>query len=290
MRTFINLTLTLALVAIMFNVSFAANPATDSVQVTDSLGNQTYVLVIQDVLDSLSTAGNTAGAIIVGVQLELQKQAEAARKQAEADSLAREKEKTFWVEVDSTLKSLPSRDPRSAYDSLDFNYASQATAYFMLFGLDSAEARAFAGSSTDWEINMSVLMASYVDQEISRRTVELNGPAHSRLIKQAADLVKEDSVLNDKSSMNDAQLAHVKGMVEEAREGIELTFELANTNAANIETIGREFNLVKSDVWKALEVAKLAKLRGDQGDDNRRLMEELDAKSGKEVQTIALKK
>lgn len=230
----------MVLVAMPYGISFANT--VDSVQVADSSGNNTWVLVNQNTIDSLTAAGNIKAADLVKTALA----------------------KVFNLEVDSVATELKGKSVTEVVDWIDTK--AKGVAALRSYGV--GQRNIDMNADVD-EFKWMVRDASLMMAMIKKHTVELNGPTMQK-VQAMIDAKADDSEM-------------VK-----TQEAVNLTFQIAANNAGNIETLACELNQVKSNVWKTLEAIKLAKLRGNQGGDNKKLMEKLNLQVDEQVTPVKL--
>jgi len=287
----------MALVAVLCSLSLAA-PVTDSVQITGVNGAKVYVLVTQNVIDSLRQAGNLNAAFQVMDLLRANEKQTAdslaavnkavddslaAVQQTIDDSLATiEERKNFWPNVQRLVAEIP-EDFDAMLEWADTPVKVSAVLLSYDVPRSWIEQRGI-GIDVYYGQDMIILAdISYAQTRnmLHRYAVELNGPAHRRLMGQ-------DSVLIS-SKADQACLEETNASLAETREAVELTFKVATVNTENIQTLASAMDDLKRDVWTCLEGLKRTKIRKDQGDDNRRMMDNLSIQGKTAVVSTELK-
>lgn len=289
------ITLAMAFVAIMLSVSLATTPVVDSVQISNALNStKVYVLVTQSVADSLARNGNPTAALIVSKALTAKEKNRAdslltavatqkavddsiaAVQQSIADSLAAAKEKeNFWPNVQKATAEIP-----EDFDSVLFWADTPVKVAAVLLKYDVPRTWVEANLSNidgDGEevITAAVMNYNQTRNMLRRYAVELGGPAHRKLLGQDSLLI---------SNLDETNVS-----LNEAREAVELTFEMSTSNAGNIQLLAADIDGLKRSVWTCLEALKRTKIRKSQADDNRQMLEALTAQSTTAVVPIQLK-
>lgn len=290
----------MALVAVLYSLSSAGLVTIDSVQITATDGSKVYVLVTQDVVDSLRQANKPGSAlevlsllrenekIVAAKELVAQKAVDdsiAAVQRAITDSLAEaEERRNFWPNVQAAMTEIP-----EDFDSVLFwaDTPVRITAVLLKYDIPKTWIEANLANIDGYGeelITAAAMNYAQTRNMLHRYAVELNGPAHRKLIEK-------DSVLSQDifGKADQACLDETNTSLKETREAVELTFQLATVNTANIETLVNDINTLKRSVWTVMEGLKRAKIRNNQGDDNRRMMESLSAQATTAVESTQLK-
>ena len=299
MRMFKIITLAMAFVAVLCSLSLATS-VTDSVQITGNNGAKVYVLVTQDVVDSLRTANNPQAAFQVLDLLNILRAEEqrmtdslAAAKKAVDDSLAAvqqaiddslalaEEKKNFWPNVKEATAEIP-----NDFDSILYwaDTPVKITAVLLKYDVPKSWIEVNLPNIDGYGeelITAAAMNYAQTRNMLHRYAVELNGPAHRKLLWQDSLLIS--------SKADQACLEETNASLAETREAVELTFNVATVNTENIQLLASELDGLKRDVWTCLEGLKRTKIRKNQGDDNRQMIDALTAQAKIAVASTELK-